>query len=222
MTNTKYPFFTLANLAKALMVALLILGGIRCHQYLNPSSIALFVGKYGIMAPLLFIVLCGLKPLLFFLPIMGLAIVAGMLFGPLWGTVYVSIGGALSTVVGFYFARWMGRDAIRRISSINARVKQIDDWAKQHGRNTVLSMRFFNVPWDIVSYWAGLSNIKFRDFYIASLIPLVPISFLYTYFGSKIFTPKSPGFVISLLIMFILGAIPFVRQKARKNKGIEM
>ncbi|MBL7130937.1 MAG: TVP38/TMEM64 family protein [Candidatus Omnitrophica bacterium] len=199
------------------MIVLLILAGIRYHQYLNPSTIASFVDKYGIMAPFLFIVLCGVKPILFFLPIMGLAIVAGMLFGPLKGAIYVSIGGAFSTIVGFYFARWIGRDMIKRIGTISKKVKQIDEWAKEHGKNAVFSMRCFNLPWDIVSYWAGLSSIKFRDFYIASIIPLVPISFLYTYFGSKILTPKSWGFVISLSIIFALGATPFIKQRLKRN-----
>ena len=222
MINTKRSPFDPAVLIKAITVALLILVGITYHRCLNPSTIALFVSRHSVSAPLIFIVLCSVKPVLFFLPIMGLAIVAGMLFGPWRGTIYVSIGGAFSTVVGFYFARWIGRDAVKHISSINKRVSQIDGWANKYGRSAVLSMRFFNLPWDIVSYWAGISNIKFKDFYLASLIPLIPISFLYTYFGSKIFTPKSPGFIIALFIMFILGAIPLVRQKVRKNERIEI
>ena len=217
MIDAKYSPFNFANLIKAVTIALLIFVGIKYHQYLNPSTIASFIDKYGMMAPFLFIVLCSVKPVLFFLPIMGLAIVAGMLFGPMRGTIYVSIGGVFSTAVGFYFARWIGRDMIKRTSAISKKVRQIDEWAKEYGKNAVLSMRCFNLPWDIVSYWAGLSSIKFRDFYIASMIPLVPISFLYTYFGSKIFTPKSPGFIISILIMFMLGALPFISQKLFKK-----
>jgi len=217
MLNSKRFSFNIPDAVKVVTIVLLVLIGIKYHRYLNPSTITSFVDRYGTIAPLLFIALCSIKPFLFFLPIMGLALVAGILFGPVRGTIYVSIGGAFSTVVGFYFARWLGRDAIKRMSSINKRVKQLDDWSEKHGRNAVLSMRFFNLPWDIVSYWAGLSNIKFKDFYIASMIPLIPISFLYTYFGSKIFTPKSWGFIISLLLMFVLGAIPFIRQRLRKK-----
>ena len=165
MLNIRYFPFNFANLVKVGTIALLILLGIRYRQYLNPATIALFVDRYGTVAPLLFIVFCSVKPILFFLPIMGLTIVAGMLFGPLRGTIYVLIGGAFSTAVGFYFARWLGRDVIKHISSINKGVRQMDGWAKEYGRNAVLSMRFFNLPWDVVSYWAGLSNIKFKDFY---------------------------------------------------------
>ena len=84
--------------------------------------------------------------------------------------------------------------------------------------SAVLSMRLFNMPWDIVSYWAGLQGIRFRDFYIASMIPLVPVSFLYTYFGSRVFEPYSAGFIISLAVMFIMGAIPYI--KARWDRKV--
>jgi uncharacterized membrane protein YdjX (TVP38/TMEM64 family) len=151
---------------------------------------------------------------------MGLAIVAGVLFGTIWGTVYVVIGGAFSTIVGFYFARWVGRNAVEELVKRNTLIREVEKQSKEHGGKTVLFMRLFNVPWDIVSYWAGLSGIRFKDFYIASLIPLVPVSFLYTYFGSKIFSPASTGFIVSLMIIFIMGAIPFIRLRLKKRVDV--
>jgi uncharacterized membrane protein YdjX (TVP38/TMEM64 family) len=200
-----------------ILVAIIILC-IFLYPRLNPQNIQVFIKENNVAAPLLFIAVCTLKAVLFFLPATGLTIVAGVLFGKVWGTVYVVIGGAFSTIVGFYFARWIGRNAIGELVKRNTLIKQIEEQSKEHGRKTVLSMRIFNVPWDIVSYWAGLSGIGFKDFYIASLIPIVPISFLYTYFGSKIFSPTSAGFIISLIIIFIMGAIPFIRLQWKKSK----
>ena len=204
---------------RLIFIIILISLGIIYRQHLNPDAISLFIEKYGIIAPYIFILICAIKPILFFLPILGLGIVSGILFGPIWGTIYTVIGGALSTIVGFYFARWMGKNSVEKLVSINKGVKKLDDWAKKYGKNAVLSMRFFNIPWDIVSYWAGLSKISFKDFYIASLIPLIPISFLYVYFGAHCFSPKSAGFIISLTIMFILGAIPFIRQRLSRGRS---
>ncbi|MFO0793624.1 MAG: VTT domain-containing protein [Candidatus Brocadiaceae bacterium] len=148
---------------------------------------------------------------------MGLTIVAGMLFGMVWGTAYVAVGGALSTIIGFYFARWMGRNAIERLVRKNSIVMEMERRCREYGKNAVLYMRLFNVPWDMVSYWAGLSGIKFKDFYVASMIPLVPVSFLYTYFGSQVFTPKSAGFIISLTIMILMGSIPSIKARYKKK-----
>jgi len=202
---------------KLLTVAVLVAAGIWYYDYLNPDYIASFIRDNHIAAPLIFVLICAVRPVLFFLPSMGLTIVAGVLFGAVWGTVYVAIGGALSTVVGYFFARWLGRELIRRVTLLSNSMNRLDNWARRYGRNTILSMRLFNLPWDLVSYWAGLTGIDFREFYIASMIPLLPISFLYTYFGSRVFHPESAGFIVSLSLMFLLGAVPFIKSKWGKK-----
>jgi uncharacterized membrane protein YdjX (TVP38/TMEM64 family) len=187
------------------------------YPYLTPQNITAFIKANSVSAPIIFIAVCTVRPVLFFLPSMGLTIVAGILFGALYGTIYVSAGGALSTIVGFYFARWIGRDAVQKIVKKSNMLREIERRSREHGRNAVLYMRIFNLPWDMVSYWAGVSGIRFRDFYTASLIPLVPVSFLYTYFGSKIYTPASYGFIVSLAIMIIMGAVPYMHARWKKR-----
>ncbi|HTZ16966.1 MAG TPA: TVP38/TMEM64 family protein [Dissulfurispiraceae bacterium] len=204
----------------AVKIAAIIAIAVACimsYPHLTPQNISTFVGDNSVSAPLLFIIVCAVRPVLFFLPSMGLTIVAGVLFGTLWGTIYVAIGGVFSTAVGYYFARWMGRGVVQRLVAGNAMLSELEKEAHEHSRSAVLSMRLFNLPWDVVSYWAGLQGIRFWDFYIASMVPLVPISFLYTYFGSKVFNPYSAGFIISLAVMFIMGAVPYIRARLKRR-----
>jgi uncharacterized membrane protein YdjX (TVP38/TMEM64 family) len=208
---------TIVSITRILTVIILSAVCIRAYPHLNQQSISVFIRDNSFMAPLLFIIICALKPVLFFVPSMGLTIVAGTLFGALWGTVYVAIGGAVSTVVGFYFARWLGRDWVEMVVKSNKTMSKLDAWSKRHGRNAVLLMRMCNMPWDIVSYWAGLAAVSFKDFYIASLIALLPTSFLYTYFGTQIFSPGNLGFSIALGIIIILGSLPYIVILRRKN-----
>jgi len=214
----KIKHIKVATLIKCAVVMILLCIGIKYHSVFDPDTIVGVVNKYGVIAPVCFILVCSFRPVLFFVPTMGLSIVAGVLFGPVWGTVYVVIGGAFSTCVGFYFARWIGKDAVQRFCDSCKSAQKLDDWLKSRNRTAILSMRFFNVPWDLVSYWAGCSKIKFKDFYLASLAALIPMSFLYTYFGSRIFSPHSRGFKISLLLMFALGMIPFIWKKLQNPK----
>jgi len=210
----------MATLIKWAAFIILLYVGIKYYSVFDSETIVGFIDKYRVAAPVCFILICSFRPVLFFIPTMGLSIVAGAIFGPVWGTVYVVIGGAFSTCVGFYFARWIGKSAVQRFCGSLKSAQKLDDWLSLYSRDAVLSLRFFNVPWDLVSYWAGCSKMKFKDFYLASLIALVPMSFLYTYFGSKIFFPHSRGFKISLLLMFVLGMIPFVRKKLQNGKAM--
>ncbi|KKO19007.1 MAG: TVP38/TMEM64 family protein [Candidatus Brocadia sp.] len=207
----------MVTVIKLFTVIAIIVLSVYLYPHLNHQNIGAFVKENRTAAPLFFIAITGLRPILFFLPSMGLTIVAGILFGTIWGTVYVVVGGALSTLVGFYFARWLGRDVVKRLVNKNSIIRTLDERSRMYGKHAVLYMRLFNLPWDMVSYWAGLSGICFSDYYRASLIPLVPISFLYTYFGSHVLTPTSTGFIVSLSIMLVMGAIPYIKPKFKKK-----
>lgn len=206
------------SLVKLIVLIVVCLTCVAIYPYLNAADLSAFIAGNRITAPLAFIVVCALRPVLFFLPSMGLTIVAGTLFGVLWGTVYVAVGGAFSTAVGFYFARWLGREWMERLTETSQVIRNLDRWSKQYGKKAVWLMRLFNLPWDVVSYWAGLTGIPFRDFYVASLVLLVPMSFLYTYFGARIMTPHSLGFVLSLIVILLMGSLPYL-MKRRKNKN---
>lgn len=185
---------------------------------ISPSELRVFINSFGVLAPVIFITVCAFKPVLFFLPSLGLTVIAGTMFGPLYGTIYVAIGGAGSAAVAFYFARIFGRGAVEKIITKKKTLLSIDEKMERDGFKTVLMLRLFNIPWDLVSYSAGLSRMGFRDFYLSSLIMLLPISFIYTYFGSQIEKPLSPGFIISLCVIIALGSIPFILKRLRNGR----
>lgn len=209
----------LPSIIKSITVAAIVILCIIFYPYLTSQKISAFIQENNTIAPLLFISICTIKPILFFLPSMGLTIVAGVLFGAFWGTVYVAIGGAFSTITGFYFAKWLGRGTAKKLIARNNMLGKFEKKSQKYGGRAVLYMRLINLPWDMVSYWAGISGVRFKDFYIASLIPLIPVSFLYAYFGSKVFVPASAGFIVSLSIIFILGAVPYIKSRWEKKQG---
>lgn len=208
----------LSNALKLVITLSLLAASIFLFMNYTAKDIRDIISHSGIYAPLIFILICFIKPVFIFIPSLGLTIIAGILFGPLWGTVYAIIGGTGSTLTGFYFARWLGKDFFERFTQNKKIFSLIEEWMRDKGKNTILSMRIFNIPWDIVSYWAGFTGVPFRDFYIASMISLFPMSFLYVYFGSTIFTPLTPGFIISLVIILAMGAIPHIRRRYRSKQ----
>jgi len=203
-------------LSACLKVAALVLLIALAYKYIpfhNHDEIKSFIKGFGLAAPAAFILICIIKPLLFFLPSMGLTIIAGTLFGPLYGTFYVAIGGAGSTAVGFYMTRLLGRQTVERLLNRSERILKIDKKMEDAGFKTVLMLRLFSLPWDMISYSAGLSRVKFRDFYTASLVAIVPTSFVYTYFGSTVLRPFSIEFIASFLAIIAFGSIPYILKR---------
>ena len=49
-----------------------------------------------------------------FVPALPMSVLGGLLFGPLWGTVYASIGSTLGACCAFLIARYAARDLVER------------------------------------------------------------------------------------------------------------
>ncbi|MHC4606597.1 MAG: glycosyltransferase [Planctomycetota bacterium] len=167
----------------------------------------------GILAPLIFVALCTLKPLVL-VPFSGLAIVAGTVFGLLHGTLLVAAGGITGAVVGFYFARVYGRSLIERY--ISRRFPKAEEWMAREGWAAVLFLRLLNVPWDWVSYAAGLSKIRFRPFMLATLIAVLPIAFIGTFLGASIWSFPSAEFFLAFGVIIAFGTATFLVRRAYK------
>jgi len=168
------------------------------------------------MTPLIFILICTIKPFMFFIPSMGLTVIAGLMFGPFYGTLYVALGGGGSSIVAFYLARGFGRQFVERLIKDKKKLLELDDKIETEGFKTILLLRLLNLPWDLVSYSAGLSKMRFKDFYLASLLLLLPISFIYTYFGSSLRNPLSISFLISLTVIIMLSVVTYM---SNRNKN---
>ncbi|MBI5235979.1 MAG: TVP38/TMEM64 family protein [Deltaproteobacteria bacterium] len=206
------------SMLKAVVVIGLTIAAYVYVPYTSPDEITRLMERAGRVAPAVFILVTAIKPAVFFLPSLGLTIVAGTLFGPLWGTVYVIAGGAVSTIVGFYMTRLLARGRVREFLKTRHKLLKLDEKMTTSGFKTCLMLRAFNLPWDVVSYGAGLSGMRFKDFYLASLAAIVPVSFIYTYFGSSIMHVGTQGFYLSILLVLLSGSGPHLYNRYMKNR----
>jgi len=212
------PVVRIQTVVKALAIAAAAAAAWFWFPYANSDEITKAVASAGAAGPLVFIAITVLKPVIFFLPSIGLTIVAGTLFGPVYGTIYVVIGGAGSTAVGFYTSRWLAGDRLRRFLASRKSIVRLDERMSGAGFRTTLMLRVFNLPWDMVSYAAGLSSMRFIDFYLASLAAIAPVSVIYVYFGSTVTHAGSAGFFIALALIFVTGALPHIYKRYFRRK----
>ncbi|HSR50242.1 MAG TPA: VTT domain-containing protein, partial [Acidobacteriota bacterium] len=143
-----------------------------------------WVKSYGALAPILLVGLYSIRPVFPVVPPLPVAIVIGAIYGTLTGTLMVIVGATLAGLFAFYLARFLGRDFVSRKAEKAGRLKDIKKKIESGGWATVMVARFANVPWDVVSFASGLSDIKVRDFFIGTVIPAVPLSFIAVYFGA--------------------------------------
>ena len=143
-----------------------------------------WVGQLGPWGAVLFIAIYVVATVLF-IPGSVLTLGAGAVFGVAWGSVYVSIGSTMGATCAFLVGRYLARDAIARKIEGNARFAAIDKAVANEGWKIVGLTRLSPVfPFTLLNYAFGLTQVKFRDYVLASWIGMMPGTVMYVYLGS--------------------------------------
>ncbi|AFS71690.1 TVP38/TMEM64 family protein [Exiguobacterium antarcticum] len=212
------------KIIRILLLVLIISGLIwfsRAYLDINPTDIKEWILSFGMWAPILYILLYTIRPLIFF-PASVLSITGGLAFGALMGTVYTVIGATLGAVVAFLVAKKLGTGLIKQKDGAG-KVEQIQRQLEKNGFIYVLIFRLLPIfNFDLISYAAGLSKVRLLPFFLATLIGIIPGTFAYNFLGSSIVS-KDPRIIIGAVTVFVvLTIVPWYiqkRWKAKKNLG---
>ncbi len=175
--------------------------------FLNPDNIDEVLESLGPSAPLVFIPIMALAIIISPIPGIPLAASAGMFFGPFLGGIYSLIGGYTGSAISFLLARHLGRDIIERLVG-----KPIRFYPK--GKTAVLTRIVFVsrlipfISFDIVSYGAGFTRIPFLRYSIATILGMIPFTFVYTYFGSLLFVQTWVTIIVGMLFLVAFLSLP--------------
>lgn len=201
-------------------------GFIRIHHKINglrilhirPQSIKRYILSYGEFAALVFIIIYSLKPILFVVPASLLSIMAGGIFGP-WKAFFLSmISCFLSASFAFFLAKKLGRPFVDKI--LKGKVMKLDNGIEKHGFIIMLLMRLsFVFAYDPLSYAAGLTSMKYRDFILGTVIGIVPEMICYSFMGKNFERGFSLKAFFPLIIVVIVAPIAILAYKKYKSKG---
>ncbi|MFW6323929.1 MAG: TVP38/TMEM64 family protein [Desulfovibrionales bacterium] len=138
------------------------------------------------------------------LPRQIVSFLGGYVYGVLLGSVLALAGTVFGGVLAFYFARFLGRDLIRKFAGV--RFQRIDSFLQQSPFTMALVLRFLPVGSNILTnLGAGLSSIRPFPFFGGSLVGYVPQTLVFALLGSGL--KVEPVWRISLsLILFLVSA----------------
>jgi uncharacterized membrane protein YdjX (TVP38/TMEM64 family) len=69
------------------------------------------------------------------------------------------------------------------------------------------------VSFDIVSYGAGLTRMSLKNFCLATFLGMLPLTSVYTYFGSILVLGKGLGIALGLIVVVMFFIIPRLIEK---------
>ncbi len=181
----------------------------------TPDAIRDQVLAWGSWGPLAYVILFTFVPLTLF-PDAVLAIASGMAFGMGKGFILTWMGAMMGGSLAFWLARLIGQEAMEKL--MNRLGHKPHGVPMMTGFIGILLLRLIPlVPFDVISYGAGLSHVRYRDFLTATALGIIPGVCVYVNVGDKLFDCNSSHFYWAITFLVGLTFLSTVGVRALKK-----
>lgn len=213
LSQNSRPLLLLSGIIAALAGAYAVLYHTGVTAFLeNDAALKQWFQGLGAIGPPAIIVLMTLAIVMSPIPSAPIALAAGAAYGHTAGTLYVILGAEAGALIAFVIARlvgivtvkkWIGPQVIRRLEG---------------SQNALMGIVFVSrllpfISFDMVSYAAGVTPLRFWRFALATLAGIIPASFLLAHFGAEMASGESQRIGTTLLL---LGGISLVLVLAKR------
>ena len=157
-----------------------------------------FIQTGSVLTPFIFIAFHILRQPLF-IPVFAVCIAGGLLFGPIFGTIYSIIGLTLSNILFYYI--------IGKFPKTKEKLFQLKDrffGSRNLNSPQISILRLLPfIHYYALSLCLMESNKGIKDYLYQSFLTNIPLAFLYTVFGHSI-TSFSPMIIVIILLSFTI------------------
>lgn len=153
----------------------------RYRDAIDVGVIETWLAGFGALAPVLFI-LAYTVGVTCFVPATLLTLAGGMLFGPIWGTVYNLAAATIAATLMMLIARYVGGEFVATRTS--RWLRAIMAGVNEEGWRFVFLMRLIpGIPFAVLNYALGLTRIRLGPYALATLVGMVPAAIVINYVG---------------------------------------
>ena len=152
----------------------------------NVDAVIAYIRSFGGYAVVISFSLMVFSSLLAPLPAFLITVSNAAIFGWWQGAVLSWSSAMVGAALCFLIARALGRDVVEKFAGKGA-LASVEGYFKKYGSKTILVCRLLPfVSFDAVSYFAGLTPIKFWPFFLATGIGQLPATLVYSYVGGML------------------------------------
>lgn len=175
------------------------------------KTVKAYLSKYQTQSIFVYIAAQAVQIIISLIPGQWLQIAAGYLYGFWLGYLYSVIGATVGTVVTYYLAKILGKDAIALIFGEERFRKYRAKITSKKGMVAIFIIFLIpGVPKDLCNYVAGISNVGLKAFLIVSLIGRTPGMMGSLLIGRQVQVGGYSGAIVIgviAVILFVLGVI---------------
>ncbi len=219
-----------ADAGRRILVVCVLCAGIAAaivwRDRISIENVTTWVAQAGWIAPLVFIAGYAIATV-FFLPGLVFTLAGGVLFGPVYGTLYNLTGATLGATLAFLTSRYLAHDWVAQRAG--GRLQQLVAGVEREGWRFVAFVRLVPLfPFNLLNYALGLTRIRLSHYIITSFIFMAPAGAAYTYLGYTGRELAGTGEDIVRKVLLAIAAIATVafmsrllmrRRQARDNQA---
>ena len=206
-----------------LILLVIIITGIPAFLYLRYGSgifskdtaynVVEYLQQNRSIAFLLIIGIQVIQVVVFVLPGQPIQFAASYMFGVGRGYLLSVIGAVIGTTISFYLAKLLGSEAMHLFFD----EEKIKDYQRRLNSGRGLLITFFiylipGVPKDLVSYAAGISEMRFRPFLLAATIGRSPAMLGSLLVGHFFVKENYTAIIILIVIIVLIMLICFIKR----------
>jgi uncharacterized membrane protein YdjX (TVP38/TMEM64 family) len=179
------PLKKYARLLIGMAVIAALVTAMRAYSLPHCHEIQAYTERLGaLIAPLAFMAAYVIATIAF-VPGVVLTLGAGLAFGPVLGTLWVTIAANIGALLSFLIARYLAHDAVAGLLAKQAWFAKFKDGLASNGLTFMLIIRLVPIfPFNGSNYACGLVPLKLRDYVVGSLVGMIPGTIAYVYLGA--------------------------------------
>lgn len=212
---------------RGFFIALAIAAFIFCAMLFqkNASQVMHWINGLGLIAPVIFLLLYCVATVAF-LPTMVLTFAGGALFGPFFGTIFNLAGATIGASCAFMMSRYLFSDWFSEKKS--HRFNHLIAGVERRGWQFVALLRIVPIiPFNLVNYALGLTQIKFSHYVLTTFVFLTPFEIISTYCGyagmDLLIHPgqfyQGSGILLVLTLVFVLIFTQLYKPRKKRLKS---
>ena len=184
----------------------------------NLEFLRTMVKENLVLAMLIYTAITIVSCVVLAVPGVTFAIIAGVAFGPVLGTLCCSLATTLGAMIAFLVGRFFLKDSIKPIASKNRYLKK---WLfDETGRNELFVLMITRLvpvfPYNLQNFAYGVTDIPFATYSLGSLIFMLPGTAMYTIGFAGIADREHRWLYIGIalaLAVIVFGTAAWLRKK---------
>lgn len=200
-----YCIISVSVLLALLIAGTLILGPRLTEAARDPERFREMLGSGGIKSYLIFLGIQFLQTVFALIPGEFIEVAAGYIYGSVKGLILCLIGVGVATALIFGLTRLLGRK-FTEIMIDSKELKRLKFLQDEKKLEIMFALLFFipGTPKDLITYFAGVTRIKFGTFLALSLFCRIPSIVTSTIAGAAL---GEENYLLSVMIFAVTGVI---------------